>query len=410
MDYNKARAYLEKVNIYGSVLGLDSIKQLLGRLGNPEKELKVVHVAGTNGKGSVITFIQSILMEAGYKVGRYSSPAVFDYREIIKVNDEMISQEEVAGCISKIKKVCDEMVKEGCAHPTPFEIETAMAFMHLNNAKCDICLIECGMGGETDATNVFENVLCSVITSVSLDHMQFLGNTTTKIAAIKGGIIKDSCPVVVASQEPDVLDVFYNIAKEKNTTITVANPINDNYVLKMLGTYQYKNAGVALEVANVLEKYGYSLNNHIKQGLEKAVWPGRMEEICSNPLFIIDGAHNPAAVKELVNSIDLYFTNKRIAFIMGVLGDKDFEKEVQIICEKATHIITITPDNPRALDGKILKDVFLKHKDNVTYEDTLESAVNKVVNLVENNQTEMIIAFGSLSYLGKLKNIVLNRQ
>lgn len=426
MNYEEAREYLRQVNIYGSVLGLDTIKELFRRLGDPHKELKVVHVAGTNGKGSTITFLQSILMEAGYKVGHYSSPAVFDYREIIKVDDQMIDEDSLAEHISNIKEKCDEMVADGMKHPTPFEIETAMAFMHLKKQQCDICLVECGMGGETDATNVFDKVLCSVITNISLDHMQFLGNTVTDIAKIKSGIIKESCPIVMAEQLPAVIDVIKSVAKDKKTNLIIASaPLekinkacsnifkyttsegkNINASLKMLGTYQFKNAAVAVEVALILEKQGFDISDSIVNGLEKAVWPGRMEIIKDNPLFIIDGAHNPEAVKELSKTIDLYFTNKRIAFIMGVLSDKDFNAEAELIASRATHIITVTPNNPRALEAERLKDTLSLYNSNVTKADTLGEAASKALDLVDNNQTDMIIAFGSLSYLGELKEIV----
>lgn len=426
MNYKEAREYLRQVNIYGSVLGLDTIKELLKRLGNPQKELKVVHVAGTNGKGSTITFMQWILMEAGYKVGRYSSPSVFDYREIIKVDDKSIEEDSLAEHISLIKEKCDEMVADGFAHPTPFEIETAMAFLYLKKNSCDICLIECGMGGETDATNVFDKVLCSVITSVSLDHMQFLGNTEADIAKIKSGIIKKGCPVVMADQELDVKNVVKGIAEEKEATLVIAAAPKEKidkdcrnifeYIttegkkiktsMKMLGSYQFKNAAVAVETALILETQGFDLSSYIESGLENAIWPGRMEVIKDDPLFIIDGAHNPGAVTELSHTIDLYFTNKRIAFIMGVLSDKDFNEEARIIASKATHIITVTPNNPRALDGRILRDTLSLYTEDVIVADSLEEAANSAIKMALDKKIDMIIAFGSLSYLGELKEII----
>lgn len=442
MNYLEARAYLKEVNQYGSVLGLKSIKELLKRLGNPQKDLKIVHVAGTNGKGSTMTFLQSILMEAGYSVGRYSSPAVFTYREIIRVNNKYIEKDDLAEIISILKEICDDMVRDGLAHPTPFEIETAMAFIYFKKKKCDITLVECGMGGETDATNVFDQVLCSVITSISLDHMKFLGNTINEIATVKAGIIKNNCPVVVSSQSAEAVGVIRKMVQQKNAHMIVTGNVdiieNEDTVaenvdiirtedfltriryeasnhktygadLKMIGTYQGGNAATAIEASLVLETQGFNVEKQIVAGLENAFWPGRLEVICDNPLIVIDGAHNPGAVSELKKSIDLYFTNKKITFIMGVLADKDFSREAEMIADRGERIITITPDNARALDGRKLVETICKYNKNVQFADSLKAAVKLAEETVKNNQSDMILAFGSLSFLGDLKSIVNNK-
>lgn len=428
MDYIEARDYLKKVNKFGSVLGLDSITKLLHKLGEPQKDLRVVHVAGTNGKGSVITFLQSILMEAGYKVGRYSSPAVFDYREIVRINDDYIEKESLARIITRIKEKCDEMVREGFAHPTPFEIETAMAFLYFKEEKCDIALIECGMGGKTDATNVFEKVLCSIITTISLDHMQFLGNTIENIARVKAGIIKQNCPVVMSNQSSEALNTVREIAGRKKAFFTVtekpynikinnyktyfeyraSNSVKYHIELSAIGTYQIVNSVTAIEAAQILEKQEFHLEPFIESGIKKAVWNGRLEIISRNPLIVIDGAHNPGAVEELKQSIDLYFTNKRITFIMGVLTDKNFDKEAEIIAGRAEKIITVTPDNPRALDGRQLCQTLSRYNQHVQYASSLEDAVCQAQETIEDNVSDMILAFGSLSYLGALKSIINN--
>lgn len=430
MDYKEAREYLEQVNQFGMVLGLDTMKGLLVRLGNPEKDLKVVHVAGTNGKGSVISFLQSILMEAGYKTGCYSSPAVFDYREIIRVNDHYIEPDSLAEIVTVIKEKCDEMVKEGIPHPTPFEIETAMSFVYFKEKQCDIVLIECGMGGETDATNVFEQVLCSVITTISLDHMKFLGNTIEKITQAKAGIIKENCPVVMSNQSRKVVNVVQTEAESKNSKLVVSgNPYNiraknmvteydyaasdDNvYHIELTapGTYQIVNSATALEVALILEEQGFRVKKYIERGLKKATWKGRMEIISKNPFFVIDGAHNPGAVEELTNSLDLYFTNKRITFIMGVLADKDFSREAELIADRAVRIITVTPNNSRALSGRQLAKTLSRYNGNIQVADSLEEAVTMARKTVEEHLSDMILAFGSLSYLGELKSVIKNSE
>ncbi len=221
MNYSEAREYLKNVNKLGSILGLNTIKELLKRLGNPQNELKVVHIAGTNGKGSIMTFVQNILMESGYKVGRYCSPAVFNEREIIRINDEYISEEQSADLLTRIKEKCDSMYSEGLPHPTSFEIETAEALMFFKEQNCDIALIECGMGGETDATNVFEKVLCSVIATISLDHTQFLGSTIEEITKVKSGIIKENCPVVMSKQTGEAESVIKKVCKQNNSKLII---------------------------------------------------------------------------------------------------------------------------------------------------------------------------------------------
>lgn len=454
MNYSEAREYLKNVNKLGSILGLNTIKELLKRLGNPQNELKVVHIAGTNGKGSIMTFVQNILMESGYKVGRYCSPAVFNEREIIRINDEYISEEQSADLLTRIKEKCDSMYSEGLPHPTSFEIETAEALMFFKEQNCDIALIECGMGGETDATNVFEKVLCSVIATISLDHTQFLGSTIEEITKVKSGIIKENCPVVMSKQIVEVESVIKKVCKQNNskliipteqdsenveidgltTKVTYKASNNKEYILNLqaLGTYQIKNAKTAVEVALVLDKAltektnicdesdknngtgmknninnsGNTIEKNIKKGIEKTVWPGRMEVISKEPLIIIDGAHNPGAVLELRKTLDLYFTNKRITFIMGVLSDKDFSKEAEIIADRAERIITITPNNSRGLDGHKLAETLVKYNHNVQVADSLKQAAEESIDTIKENRADMILAFGSLSYLGELKQVV----
>ena len=454
MNYSEAREYLKNVNKLGSILGLNTIKELLKRLGNPQNELKVVHIAGTNGKGSIMTFVQNILMESGYKVGRYCSPAVFNEREIIRINDEYISEEQSADLLTRIKEKCDSMYSEGLPHPTSFEIETAEALMFFKEQNCDIALIECGMGGETDATNVFEKVLCSVIATISLDHTQFLGSTIEEITKVKSGIIKENCPVVMSKQTGEAESVIKKVCKQNNskliipteqdfenveidglrTKVTYKASNNKEYILNLqtLGTYQIKNAKTAVEVALVLDKAltektnicnesdknnstgmknninnsGNTIEKNIKKGIEKTVWPGRMEVISKEPLIIIDGAHNPGAVLELRKTLDLYFTNKRITFIMGVLSDKDFSKEAEIIADRAERIITITPNNSRGLDGHKLAETLVKYNHNVQVADSLKQAAEESIDTIKENRADMILAFGSLSYLGELKQVV----
>ena len=424
MNYSEAREYLKNVNKLGSILGLNTIKELLKRLGNPQNELKVVHIAGTNGKGSIMTFVQNILMESGYKVGRYCSPEVFNEREIIRINDEYISEEQSADLLTRIKEKCDSMYSEGLPHPTSFEIETAEALMFFKEQNCDIALIECGMGGETDATNVFEKVLCSVIATISLDHTQFLGSTIEEITKVKSGIIKENCPVVMSKQTGEAENVIKQVCKQKNSELIIPTEHDfENVEIDGLTTkVTYKASNKALTektnicdesdnnnstgMKNNINNSGNTIEKNIKKGIEKTVWPGRMEVISKEPLIIIDGAHNPGAVLELRKTLDLYFTNKRITFIMGVLSDKDFSKEAEIIADRAERIITITPNNSRGLDGHKLAETLVKYNHNVQVADSLKQAAEESIYTIKENRADMILAFGSLSYLGELKQVV----
>lgn len=427
MNYSEARKFVEETTKYGSILGLETIKTLLDELGNPQDKVKIVHVAGTNGKGSVFTFVQNVLLKAGYHVGRYASPAVFEYREIIQFDGKNITEEEFAKYMANVKSACDRMVSQGKHHPTSFEVETALAYLYFSNKPCDIVLIETGMGGETDATNVEKEALCSVITSISLDHMQFLGNTVEDIAKVKAGIIKENSDVVVSNQGESIINVIESQAAVKNSKVVVANePYNikiDGYItsfdyvtandkklsvkISMMGAYQLINACTAIETLEILRSKGYDITDeNIIEGMKNAKWPGRMEVVKEQPLIVIDGAHNPGAAIKLKESIEMYFTNKRIAFIMGVLADKDYSEEIKIVALLAKKIFTITPDNKRALNGEALALAVADSNKNVTFEPTLEEAVKEAENLYKNNEIDMILAFGSLSYLGDLKNII----
>ena len=427
MNYSEARKFVEETTKYGSILGLETIKTLLDELGNPQDKVKIVHVAGTNGKGSVFTFVQNVLLKAGYHVGRYASPAVFEYREIIQFDGKNITEEEFAKYMTNVKSACDRMVSQGKHHPTSFEVETALAYLYFSNKPCDIVLIETGMGGETDATNVEKEALCSVITSISLDHMQFLGNTVEEIAKVKAGIIKENSDVVVSNQDKSIINVIESQAAVKNSKVVVANePYNikiDGYItsfdyvtandkklsvkISMMGAYQLINACTAIETLEILRSKGYDITDeNIIEGMKNAKWPGRMEVVKEQPLIVIDGAHNPGAAIKLKESIEMYFTNKRIAFIMGVLADKDYSEEIKIVALLAKKIFTITPDNKRALNGEALDLAVADSNKNVTFEPTLEEAVKEAENLYKNNEIDMILAFGSLSYLGDLKDII----
>ncbi|MBE5940175.1 MAG: bifunctional folylpolyglutamate synthase/dihydrofolate synthase [Lachnospiraceae bacterium] len=430
MNFCEAKNYFEQLNKFGSVLGLDNIKELLKRLDNPQDSLKVIHVAGTNGKGSTIAFIESILIEAGYKVGVYTSPVVFDYLEKIRISGKYISEEDFAEEAELIKERNESMVRDGYCNPTIFESETAMAFHYFERMCCDIVIIETGMGGATDATNVCQKVVCSVITSVSLDHTAFLGESIEEIATVKAGIIKEECPVTVMNQDEKILDVFRKQSRSKNAVLTItgkpdikemsADKTIFDYIssggneykdieIHMLGSYQPDNAVLAIEAVEIaLNKiYGQLSSEVIKKGLSKALWRGRFEKVSDEPLIFIDGAHNPGASLRLKESVDIYFKDYRKIYIMGVLGDKDYKTIIERLLPEAAMVYTITPHNMRGLDGNILAENISKVNESVEYveeyKEALSMAKEKYYSFEKSGNKAVILAFGSLSYLNELR-------
>lgn len=432
MNYIEAREFIDRITMEkGSVPGLEAVRALLFKMGNPQNKLKAIHVAGTNGKGSVIAYIFNILKCAGYRVGTYNSPSVFEYLERIRVDGINISEQEYAEGISHIQSIYSEMKEAGESLPTAFEMETALAFDYFVRSKCDIVIIETGMGGRLDATNVCDEVLASVIMSVSMDHMEFLGDTVEKIAYEKAGIIKNGCPVIVYNQSENVMGVVRKRAEELQAQLTVSGePQNicydadttrfdymsrvsghayDNLLISLKGSIQVRNACVALEVIEVVKKMQYNIDSvHIKKGLVSTKWPGRFEKICDNPLIYIDGAHNPDAVKTLNDTVDMYYKEYTKIYIMGVFKDKDFEKELEYIVEGASHIFTVTPDNKRALAAEELASVINSIRNIASPEKTVEQAVGLAVTMAESimDKKSVIIAFGSLSYLGEVTECV----
>lgn len=369
MNYEQARAYAVNVSRSGSILGLDSIENLMHELGDIQEQLKIIHIAGTNGKGSTGAYLERVLIEAGYRVGRYSSPAVFDPMEVWRINLQSMSHEEYADIMEQVKCACDRMVEKGMEHPTIFEVETAMAFLYFYQKKCDYVLLEVGMGGRTDATNLIRKPVCSVITSVSMDHMQFLGNTLTEIAQAKAGIIKKDCPVVTIMQKAEAMEAIKAEAEKQHARLSVADvskvsvendtlseikfdyPGLGTVKTRLTGTYQVENCCLAI---TVLKEILGIADQTILDGIQNTVWPGRFEVIGEQPLFIIDGAHNEDAALQLSASVEKYFTNIPITYIIGVLADKEHRKVLEAMLPYAGAVFTVTPDNPRAMRAEEL--------------------------------------------------------
>lgn len=420
MNYKEARVYLDEVSKYGSVLGLDNMRELLMRLGNPQDDLKFIHISGTNGKGSALSYMSTILSGAGLRTGRYISPTLYAYRERIQVDGEMIDRESLAALVTIVKEAVDAMEAENKGNPTVFEVETTLSFLYFKEKKCDIVVLETGLGGTLDATNVVNTTVIEMISSIGMDHMEFLGGTLQEIAENKAGIIKPHTWVVSAEQDPKAAAVIQRVCREKDCRLAVVDPAAfrdvqygyerqtftyknwENVEITLAGTYQVTNAALALEAVEALRKLGYDLSEEqVRKGMKEAFWRGRFSVIHKNPVVIIDGAHNPAAAKVLKDSLETYFKGRDLHFIFGVFADKDYESVIRMTAPLAKHIITIqTPGNPRALPAEKLRDAVRSVNPSVEAAGSIREAVEKSMENIQKD--DVIVAFGSLSFLGEL--------
>lgn len=427
MNYEEALEFIEKSHKFGMKLGLENTFKLLELLGNPQDKLKFIHVAGTNGKGSVCSFISSILKEEGYKVGLYTSPYLETFTERIRLNGNNIPEKDVARIITIMKEKIDKMVSEGYSYPTEFEIETVMAIYYYYEQEVDYVVLEVGLGGRYDATNVIKP-LVSVITSISLDHTGILGDTLGKIAYEKAGIIKEDSIAVVYKQSKEAEEVIKSICKEKNTRHVEADFENlvikksdinsqifdciiidekfENMEISLIGDHQINNAVLALTVIKVLkdEKNIKISDNSIKKGLTNTKWAGRIEKIGDNPIFIIDGAHNEDGAKSLARALENHFNGKKMTLLIGMLKDKDIDSVLQILINKFEKVITTTPDSDRAINSEELKEMIEKYIDNVISIPKIEDAVKYVFENTKND--EIIISAGSLYMIGHIRQLV----
>ena len=424
MNYKEARVYLDEVSKYGSVLGLESMRELLHRLGDPQNELKFIHISGTNGKGSVLAYLSTILTGAGYRTGRYISPTLFSYRERIQVDGEYIEKESLARHVTAIAAAAEEMQKAGLPSPTVFEMETALAFLYFKEKRCDIVTLEVGCGGLLDATNVITTTLMEVIASISMDHTDLLGDTLAKIAAQKAGIIKPDTMVVSAQQKSEAAQVIEDTCKEQHCTLQMVDESKisnvhygaegqtfsyktwENVAISLAGSYQIKNAALALEGVEALRKLGYALSDQqVREGLLHTAWRGRFTTLRRDPTVIIDGAHNPAAALELKESLERYFPGKTLYFVMGMFKDKDYAQVIDLTAPLARHIITVeTPGNPRAMPARELAEAVGKVNPSVEWADSVAHGVEKALAMA--GKEDAVIVFGSLSFLGEAADAV----
>ena len=406
MNYKQSIEYIKEMEKQGMKLGLDVIRELLSRLGNPQDTLKILHIAGTNGKGSTSCFLTNILKESGYKVGTFNSPSVFGYNERILQDGCPISDEDVAKYISIVRRQADQMQLDGYLTPSAFEIEFAAALVYFKDTKCDFAVLECGLGGRDDATNVIEKKLLAIITSISYDHTALLGGTLSDIAQNKFAIVKD-CPLVTYRQCKEVMDVF----GAANRLILCDEPISvshsssgqimqykgEKYLLNQLGKYQLTNCALAIESALYLAQMGYSITPQtVKVGVEKSLWKGRLQKITvDKKTFLLDGAHNPDGAKALAQALQDDFADMKICFVLGVFKDKDSDGMLKEIGGLAERIFAVTPTSPRGLDSNVLVEKCRKYTEYSASCDNIKSAIFQAYA----SDCDLIVVCGSLSIL-----------
>lgn len=429
MKYKEAMKYIYEVGNFGSSYGLSRTFRILEFLDNPQKNLKLIHVAGTNGKGSVTSMVTSLLMEYGFKVGMYTSPFLESFEERIQINRKNIPKEKLAELVSRVKVSVDKVILEGYNHPTEFEIITCLMLLYFKEEEIDYAVIEVGLGGRLDSTNVITPIL-SIITSISYDHTNLLGNSLEDIAFEKAGIIKKKIPVILYPQRKEVLKVIQKVTKEKESKIIYINEEDAEFIdiiskekiyqrvkvnllereiyinLPLLGEHQITNLLVAIrafiEVINI-EKLKVS-DEVIKKGIENVTWIGRLEVMSKNPLVVIDGAHNIQGIKTLKKNINKYFKYKDIYLLLGILADKEVDKMIEEIAPIATKIYALTPQSDRAKLSEDLKNEVIKVNKNCIALNSYKEAY--ALALSEANNEDLIIISGSLYMIGDMRKII----
>ncbi len=409
MNYNDTLKYIHSVSNYFCKPGLERIAELCERIGNPQNSLKFVHVAGTNGKGSFCAMLSNVLCACGYKVGLYTSPYILEFNERISINGKSISNDDLCLITDKVKKVADLMDDK----PTEFELITAIAFEYFKKQECDIVVLECGLGGRYDATNIINSSVLSVITGISIDHTSFLGNTIKQIAGEKAGIIKVNGKCLWCGDDRCAQDVIYDEAVKKNAQFFIADKSSliirsmdlngtvfdykgyNNIKIQLLGAFQPFNACNVISAVELLNESGFKISSDaIYSGLYDTVWHARFEVVNKKPLIIADGGHNPEGVEAAVNSIKTYFDCK-VIILTGVMKDKDYNYIANKIAQVSDRVYSITPNNPRALSANEYSDVFSNINIKAfAFDDVKTALLNAIDYSIETSLP--IVALGSL--------------
>lgn len=426
MRYEEAMKYITEVGNFGSNYGLERTHKLLEYLGNPEKELKFIHIAGTNGKGSTTSMITEILMGSGYKVGMYTSPFIEEFEERIQINRNNIPKETLAALMDEVKLSVDKVIEDGYNHPTEFEIITVLMLLYFKRENIDFGVIEVGLGGTLDSTNVITPIL-QVITSISFDHTNLLGNTLEEIAREKAGIIKKGIPTVIYPQQEEALNVIKNKCFEMDSELYIANSdnlkfesvVNDDkpyqllkyndeidILLPLLGEHQIINLSVAMKTIEVLNNRNItdiSIDN-ITKSIKSVIWKGRLEVLSNNPYVVIDGAHNIQGIQTLSKNIKKYFEYDNLYLILGILADKDVEEMIKVITPMAKKVYAVTPNSIRAELAEDLKKEIIKYNENCQAYDDYKEAYLTALNDADEN--DLILASGSLYMVGDMRKII----
>jgi len=446
MNYDEAIAYIKDTAKFGSKLGLQRTEKILELLGNPHKKLKCIHIAGTNGKGSTTAMVTTILVEAGFKVGSYTSPFIEVFEERMQIDNKNISKGDLSDIVTEVSKAVEQVVELGYSNPTEFEIITCAGFLYFYKNNVDFAVVEVGIGGRLDSTNVITPIL-SIITSISLDHTLILGDTIDKIAYEKAGIIKAGIPVVMFPQQKESEDVIDRVCKEKRcklikisrdssvylgkenlhniesilidgsvhncdkviTQKMKVHTLNNEYIidLSLLGKHQLLNCSVAVHAIEELMEQGAIINKEdIIAGLKKVKWPARLEVMNKRPLVVIDGAHNIDGIEKLTQSIDMYFTYNKIILILGILADKQVEEMIKTIIPKASRVITVTPHSERAELCEALKVQVEKYTTSCEAIEDYELAYKKALSYCEDG--DLLLVSGSLYMVGDMRKIIRN--
>lgn len=417
MNAEQAIAYIHSVCWKGSIPGLGRTQELLEKMGNPEKKLKFVHIAGTNGKGSTAAMTASILSKAGYRTGLYTSPYIYRFHERIQVDGVEISDEDLTEITEYVKPLADSMAQS----PTEFELVCCIAFEYFYRKKCDIVVLEVGMGGAWDATNVIEVPEVAVITNIGLDHTEYLGDTVEKIAETKSGIFKPHGHAVVYRSTPSVEAVYERVCAERDVSLrkadfeglvlkahTLEGQVFDcgsrkNLVLPLLGDHQLHNASVVLSIADTLIGEGWNISEqNIYDGIRDVRWPGRFDIVCRKPLFIIDGGHNPQCIEALVKNIRDYLAGKKVTALTGVLADKDYADMYKPVMPLVDRFVCITPPNPRKLEAEQLARYLRQAGAQAQASESILDGVKKAMELA--GEDGVVLCFGSLYSIGGIRD------
>lgn len=423
MTGNEAITYIHSYGWRGSIPGLSRTFELLHRLGDPQKKTKFIHIVGTNGKGSTAAMLASVLQKAGYVTGLYTSPYILTFHERMQVNGEMISDDELGEITEYVMPHAEAMED----HPTEFELVTAIAFEYFARHQCDIVVLEAGMGGELDSTNVIDSPEVAVFTNIGLDHTDYLGDTMEKIAKTKAGIIKPGSSAVCYRAKASVEAVIDRACAEKNVPLYKADfdaivskshglegqtfdfGERKDLFLPLLGDHQLYNAAVVLTALDVLKTRGWTVTEeNIRDGLRDVRWPGRFEVLRRDPLVIVDGGHNPQCMEALAQNIRQYLNGRELTVLTGVLRDKDYTDMYRLVAPYAARFVTVTPPNPRALTAQELTEELKIFSKPIETADDVRTGVRRAISLAGKNG--VVLAFGSLYMVGDIRDEAVNVQ